>query len=251
AATAGSRRERPASRLTRGAARGRSQASTSTRSASTAARPVASAFRGLWGPGPSRTVSAGGSGGRSMAGRDTTAMRPQWGRRASTALSARVLPATTTVALARPRRRPPPPARTIPSSVCPFRSRRAGSGGRLWSARSQLGRRLGVGRVPGRAADPAAQLGALGSEGPPAALHAGHDPVVEHPDVGEQHLPASRGQALRRGQALGAHHDAGGVDAQAAVGVVLVPEVIRPRESLRRATGVVHEIAEADEAGVG
>src|SRR5437763_1992450 len=102
-------------------------------------------------------------------------------------------------------------------------------------------------RRPGVGAEPAAELGALGREHAPTALPAGDDPVVQHPDVDELVLVSADRGALLRAHVLGADHTAVPVrEAEAAVGVVLVPMVVRSREPNRLATRIVDEVAQPD-----
>src|SRR3954466_8587427 len=80
-------------------------------------------------------------------------------------------------------------------------------------------------RRPGVGAEAAAELGALTGEGAPAAIPTGDDPVVQHPDVGQDRLGAAACGAFL-GSRVFAAHDEAALQAQAAVLVVLMPVVI-------------------------
>ena len=69
---------------------------------------------------------------------------------------------------------------------------------------------------------------------PQLHVEAGHDPRVHHPDVGEQRLAAAERRALLRASSSSPPTTKPPLQAQPAVGVVLVPVVVRAREAGRR-----------------
>src|SRR5262249_56551950 len=106
------------------------------------------------------------------------------------------------------------------------------------------------GSVPGGAGDLAAELGTSAGDPAPAALDPGHDPRVHHPDVGELALLPPARLALRARQSLTAD-DRAATEAESAVGIVLVPVVVRSREAVGRAARMEHQVAQADDLRVG
>jgi pimeloyl-ACP methyl ester carboxylesterase len=70
---------------------------------------------------------------------------------------------------------------------------------------------------------PTSQLGALRRENPPRALEPGDDPVLQHSDVVEGGLLATKRGALRSQRGLGPDDQSAPGDAQPAVEGVLVP----------------------------
>ena len=93
--------------------------------------------------------------------------------------------------------------RRLRARACvPSSTRSRGSLGRTRASAVRVSGRRRCGRVVRGAADPAAELRALTAEHAPAALEAGNDPRVHHPDVDEQRLVAAARRALRASTSL-------------------------------------------------
>ncbi len=97
----------------------------------------------------------------------------------------------------------------------------------------------------------APELGALAAEDAPVALEPGHDPRVHHPDVGEQRLRAAHAPRTPAASTPRPRSRRRPVEAEAAVGVVLVPAIVGPAKPGGGPSGCHTRIAEADDLRVG